>query len=235
MKVLIIIPAYNEADNILHTIQELEKKNVEADYIIINDCSQDDTLSLLKTAQAPYIDLPINLGIGGGVQTGYKYAYRNMYDIAIQMDGDGQHLPEYILSLIQPIMEGHADLVIGSRFLNKTGFQSSKMRRIGITFLSNLIKVCSGVKVKDVTSGFRAANRKAMKLFVKEYAQDYPEPEAIITSALSGIQIVEVPVEMKERLGGVSSISSFRSMYYMIKVSCAIILQRIIIRRGANR
>lgn len=231
VRVLVIIPAYNEVENIKNTIIDLEGKNIDVDYIVINDCSVDGTLDVLKQSNAKYIDLPINLGIGGGVQTGYKYAYRNNYDIAIQMDGDGQHLPEYIDVLIEPILKGEADLAVGSRFLNKSGFQSSRMRRIGINFLSRLIYVCCGVKIKDVTSGFRAANRKVIHLFMQEYAQDYPEPESIVTCALSGVKIVEVPVIMRERVGGVSSISKFKSFYYMIKVSIAIIMQRAIIKR----
>lgn len=160
------------------------------------------------------------------MQTGYKYAFRNGYDIAIQMDGDGQHIPAYIKDLIDPIINDEADLVVGSRFLNKVGFQSSRMRRLGINFLSGLIHICCGVKVKDVTSGFRAANRKVIELFSGNYAQDYPEPESLVTCAVSGIRILEVPVVMKERSGGKSSITYLKSIYYMIKVSVAIILRR---------
>lgn len=229
-KVLVIIPAYNECDNIENTVQQLVNSEIEVDYVVINDCSRDTTLDILKKIKAKYVDLPINLGIGGGMQTGYKYALRNNYDIAIQMDGDGQHLPEYIKTLVEPIVSGEADLVVGSRFLNKVGFQSSWMRRLGINFLSGMVKLCCGVKIKDVTSGFRAANRKVIELFAKDYAQDYPEPESLVTCALSGMKILEIPVIMKERSGGVSSITSFKSVYYMIKVSMAIIL-----RKGASK
>lgn len=225
-KVLVIIPAYNESHNIQNTVQSLLNEEIEVDYLVINDCSKDDTLDILKKLNTRYIDLPINLGIGGGMQTGYKYAFRNGYDIAIQMDGDGQHIPKYIKDLVDPIINDEADLVVGSRFLNKVGFQSSRMRRFGISFLSGLIRICSGVKVKDVTSGFRAANRKVIELFSQNYAQDYPEPESLVTCAVSGIRILEVPVVMKERSGGKSSISSLKSVYYMIKVSAAIILRR---------
>ena len=225
-KVLVIIPAYNESHNIENTLQSLLNEEIAVDYLVINDCSKDNTLDILKKLDSRYVDLPINLRIGGGMQTGYKYAFRNGYDIAIQMDGDGQHIPKYIKDLVDPIVNDEADLVVGSRFLNKVGFQSSRMRRFGINFLSGLIHVCCGVKVKDVTSGFRAANRKVIELFSQNYAQDYPEPESLVTCAVSGIRILEVPVVMKERSGGKSSITSLKSVYYMIKVSAAIILRR---------
>lgn len=225
-RVLVIIPAYNESANIVNTVQTLQNENIGVDYLVINDCSNDNTLDIIKKLGCNYVNLPINLGIGGGMQTGYKYAYRNGYDIAVQMDGDGQHLPGYIKNLLEPILNGESDLVVGSRFLNRVGFQSSKMRRIGINFLSGLIQLCCGIKIKDVTSGFRAANRKAIELFAQNYAQDYPEPESLVTCAISGIRITEVPVIMTERNGGASSITSMKSIYYMIKVSAAIILRR---------
>lgn len=225
-KVLVIIPAYNEGNNIENTLQSLLDEDIGVDYLVINDCSKDNTLDVLKERKSSYVNLPINLGIGGGMQTGYKYAVRNGYDIAIQMDGDGQHVPGYIKDLLEPIINEEADLAVGSRFLNKTGFQSSRMRRVGINFLSGLIYLCCGVKVKDVTSGFRAANRKVIELFAQNYAQDYPEPESLVTCAISGIRISEVPVIMKERNSGKSSITSLKSVYYMIKVSAAIILRR---------
>ena len=225
-KVLVIIPAYNESENIKRTLQTLMDERLDVDYLVINDCSKDDTLNILKQIEARYVDLPINLGIGGGMQTGYKYALRNGYDVAIQMDGDGQHLPKYIKDLLGPILNEEADLVVGSRFLNRVGFQSSRMRRLGINFLSWLIHLCCGIKIKDVTSGFRAANRKTIELFANNYAQDYPEPESLVTCAISGIRISEVPGVMAERSGGTSSITSLKSIYYMIKVSAAIILRK---------
>ena len=230
-KILVIIPAYNEQDNIAETLNNLKEYAPEVDYVVINDCSRDNTLNILKDNLFSYIDLPVNLGIGGGVQTGYMYAYKNGYDVAIQMDGDGQHDAQYIKTLVKPIFEGNANVVIGSRYISKEGFQSSVARRIGSNVLSGLIYMCCGCKVKDVTSGFRAADRKAIELFVNDYAQDYPEPEAIVACALSGLKIVEIPVVMKERCGGVSSISKFKSIYYMIKVSIAILLKRTFIRK----
>lgn len=171
--------------------------------------------------------MPVNLGIGGGVQTGYLYAYENNYDIAIQMDGDGQHCADELPKLIEPIQNGIANVVIGSRFINKQGFQSSYMRRVGIIFLSRLINFCLRVKVKDVTSGFRAVDRKFIEIFSRDYAQDYPEPEAIAVVSKSKGTILEVPVIMKERTEGKSSIRFVNSIYYMIKVTLAILIQKI--------
>lgn len=225
-KILIIIPAYNEQENIEKTIQDVESHVPEADYIVINDCSNDDTREILKKAHASYLDLPVNLGIGGGVQTGYRYALEQDYDIAVQFDGDGQHDASYIKDLIAPIEDGQADVAIGSRFVKNEGFQSSVMRRLGIRFLSGLIYLLCGVKVKDVTSGMRAVNQKMIERFAQNYAQDYPEPEAILFSGLIRARITEVPVQMRERQGGTSSINAVRSMYYMVKVSIALIITR---------
>ena len=170
---------------------------------------------------------PVNLGIGGTVQGGYIYALKNGYDIAIQVDGDGQHDVSYLKNMIAPIKKEEADIVIGSRFIKKQGFQSSVCRRFGINFLSSLIKFCTGIKIRDVTSGFRAVNRKFIEVYAKDYPQDYPEPEAIVTGVMHGAKVKEIPVMMKERLGGTSSIYSWKSGYYMIKVSLAIIICRI--------
>lgn len=227
MKTLLIIPAYNEQDTILRTTADIKLHTKEMDYIVINDCSTDNTKAVLQQASAPYLDLPINLGIGGGVQTGYRYALEHGYDIAIQFDGDGQHDARYLKDLIEPIESGQADVVIGSRFIEKEGFQSTGLRRLGINFLSGLIYCLCGVRVRDVTSGMRAVDRKMIEQFASEYAQDYPEPEAILAAGLSGAKIMEVPVQMRERQGGVSSINPVRSVYYMIKVSLALILFRL--------
>lgn len=232
MKVLVIIPAYNEQDCIGKVIDNMRNHYPEYDYIVINDCSKDNTEQILKDRQANYLNLPINLGIGGGVQAGYRYALRYGYDIAVQMDGDGQHNPEYIKDIIAPILKDEADSVIGSRFINNEGFQSSALRRFGISFLSNLIRIVCGVRILDVTSGFRAVNRKCIQLFASEYAQDYPEPEAIVASAMKGFRLKEVPVIMNEREGGVSSINGLKSIYYMIKVSVAVVIARFTVQRG---
>ena len=218
MKILVIIPAYNEEESILTTVQALNSVHPEVDAVVVNDASKDNTKNILSENHIHYLDLPVNLGIGGGVQAGYMYAYRNGYDIAIQMDGDGQHPASELDKIIAPIKAEKADIVVGSRFVNKEGFQSSAIRRFGIKFLSSLIYLCTGKHILDVTSGYRAVNRKFIKIFSEEYAQDYPEPEALVTAAKKGAE---------ERQGGMSSISPIKSIYYMIKVSLAIIIKNI--------
>lgn len=232
MKIIIIIPAYNEAESIENVINKLKQDCPQADYIVINDCSKDNTLQILQNCHASYINLPLNLGIGGGVQTGYKYALNNNYDIAVQIDGDGQHDTSYLMDIIEPIVNGQADIVVGSRFIDKEGFQSTGVRRLGIKFLSMLINICTGINVKDVTSGFRAVNRKYIKVYAENYPTDYPEPEAIVEAGVRGAKITELPVMMKERESGESSINTWRSIYYMIKVSCAIVICRFANRKG---
>lgn len=232
MKVLVIIPAYNEQENIIRVIQDIQNNSTNVDYIVINDCSKDNTKKVLLQNGINFVDLPINLGIGGGVQAGYRYALENDYDIAIQFDGDGQHDAKYINNLIAPIENGQANVVIGSRFLEKEGFQSSILRRFGINFLSGLIYFLCGIRVHDVTSGMRAVDKKMIALFAEQYAQDYPEPEAILASGMVGAKIKEVPVQMRERMAGESSISAWKSVYYMIKVSIALIIERTTMRRN---
>lgn len=227
MKILVIIPAFNESENIEDVIRNLKISCPEVDYLVVNDCSQDNTKEILRDSCASYINLPVNLGIGGAVQAGYVYALEHNYDIAIQMDGDGQHNPEYIGELVEPIRNNEADSVIGSRFIKNEGFQSSGLRRFGINFLSLLIRMTCGIRIYDVTSGFRAVNREYIRFFASEYAQDYPEPEAIVTSTLHGARIKEIPVVMSERMGGTSSINGFKSVYYMIKVSISVLITRL--------
>lgn len=231
LKILVIIPAFNESENIENVIKHLQETCPHVDYLVINDCSKDNTREILRDCHASYINLPVNLGIGGAVQAGYVYAMEHDYDVAIQMDGDGQHNPEYIDQLVEPIRKGEADSVIGSRFINNEGFQSSGLRRFGIGFLSLLIKMTCGLRVYDVTSGFRAVNKQYIRYFASEYAQDYPEPEAIVTSKLQGARIQEVPVIMSERMGGTSSISGLKSVYYMIKVSISVLITRLTVTR----
>lgn len=230
-KILIIIPAYNEAENLVQVIERLKKIVPYADYIIVNDCSKDNTEELCREHHFNYLSLPINLGIGGGVQAGYQYASEHGYEIAVQQDGDGQHDPEYLADVLQPLLDNKCDIVIGSRFLNKEGFQSSCIRRLGIHFLSWLVRVCSGVHIKDVTSGFRAVNQEYIRFYANDYPQDYPEPEAIVTASINGARIQEVSVVMRERENGKSSINIKRSFYYMLKVSLAIIICRITRRK----
>ena len=221
-KVLIVIPAYNEADNILNTVRGVVEHGY--DYIVVNDGSRDATLDVCRSNGLNVLDLPMNLGIGGAVQAGHKYAQRFGYAIDIQLDGDGQHDPAYLDALVREVASG-ADLVIGSRFLEKTdGFQSTFMRRVGITWLSAMLKLCTGRRVSDPTSGFRACGCRAIDLFCASYPVDYPEPESIAVAIKSGLSVKEVSVEMRERQGGTSSIGGLSSVYYMLKVSLAILI-----------
>lgn len=227
MKTLVIIPCYNEQDSIVRVINNLKDNAPDVDYLIVNDCSTDNTEKILRENGFNYINNPINLGIGGGVQAGYLYAQQNGYDIAVQMDGDGQHDPKYLSRVIAPVADGTFDMAIGSRFIEKEGFQTSFMRRFGINIISTFILLLTGKRIKDTTSGFRACNRKLIEFFARNYADDYPEPEAIMACIINGFSVGEVAVVMEERQGGVSSIRSLKSAYYMIKVCLALIVSRI--------
>ena len=235
MKILVIIPCYNEQESIERVVANLKEQAPFADYLIVNDCSRDNTEKILRANGMNYINNPINLGIGGGVQAGYLYAKQNGYDIAVQMDGDGQLDPRYLAKVCQPVIDGEFDMAIGSRFIEKEGFQSSFMRRLGINIISLLIKILTGKKVYDVTSGYRACNRELIEFFADNYADDYPEPEAIMSCVLNGYRVGEVPVIMEERQGGVSSIRSLKSAYYMIKVCLALVVDRISTKRKAGK
>lgn len=227
MKKLIIIPAYNEEENIVATVENIKKKAPMFDYVIINDCSTDSTKKICEDNDYNIVNLPINLGIGGAVQTGYKYALRHGYDVAVQVDGDGQHDPEFLEKMFDELYEKKLDMVIGSRFIEKEGFQSSLMRRVGIVYFTKLIRALTGVTITDPTSGLRMASRKVIEIFAKDYPKDYPEPESVVAIIKKGCIVKEIPVVMKERQGGVSSISPFKSVYYMIKVTLAIIIEKI--------
>ncbi len=237
MKILLIIPAYNEEANILRVCKTIEEYSNEIDYVVVNDGSKDSTGKLLDKNNTNHIDLVHNLGIGGAVQTGYKYAFNNNYDIAIQFDGDGQHDINFVQNICEPIVNGEADLVIGTRYLDKTSskFQSTFMRRLGGRIISFFIKVCTHKKITDPTSGFRAANKKIIEEFAKEYPKEYPEPESTVSLLIKGYRVKEVPVNMKERLGGKSSIKFWKSADYMIKVVLAIIIDSISLRKRINR
>ncbi|MEA4888129.1 MAG: glycosyltransferase family 2 protein [Clostridiaceae bacterium] len=226
-RVLLIIPAYNEAANIVGLVHEIQAKAPQVDYLIVNDGSTDNTKSVCENNQINAVHLPCNLGIGGAVQTGYLYAYRRQYDIAVQLDGDGQHDPAYISELIQPIIDQKADFVIGSRFIEGCGFQSSNFRRLGIRWLNGILKRITGLNITDATSGFRAGNRSVMSIFSDYYPKDYPEPESIADLYRYHQKIVEIPVIMRERKSGVSSIRLLKPIYYMIKVTFAILISRL--------
>lgn len=226
MKKLVIIPAYNEEKSLERTIKDIKENAPEFDYIIVNDCSTDETLELCRKKRFSYLNLPVNLGIGGAVQTGYRYAYYHGYDIAVQFDGDGQHDASFLNWMAEVLNKTGADMVIGSRFIDKKGFQSSVLRRMGIKYFSILIKILTGKIITDPTSGMRMINRKLLKKFTEEYPKDYPEPESVVTALSEKYKVTEIPVIMNEREAGVSSISLRSGVYYMIKVSFAIIVAR---------
>lgn len=226
-KVLIIIPAYNEAENIERVVDNIIENFPQYDYVVVNDGSKDATRDVCRKKGYQYLNLSVNLGIGGAVQTGYKYAKDKGYDIAVQIDGDGQHDIAYLENMLSYLEQGEADIIVGSRFLERKGFQSSKTRRIGIKILSILIFLCTGCRVKDVTSGFRAVNKDFIEIYAENYPSDYPEPEAIVQAVMHGGRIKEYPVIMRERCGGASSINFVKSIYYMIKVTLAILVCRI--------
>lgn len=232
--VLVIIPAYNESENIVHVVRHMMEDAPQYDYLVVNDGSADDTPELCRKENFHYLDLSINMGIGGAVQAGYIYARKNNYDIAVQMDGDGQHDIAYLDRLLEPIANGEADVVIGSRFLEKEGFQSTLSRRMGINILSGLIWLVTGRRIMDVTSGYRAVNKMFIKIYSEDYPMDYPEPEAIVAAIMHLGRVKEVPVQMRAREGGISSITFKKSVYYMIKVTLAILICRMGygIRRG---
>lgn len=229
MKALIIIPAYNEEKNILKSFNKIKKvsnlgKNV--DIMVINDGSTDDTKNILEKNNIPHINLINNLGIGGAVQTGYKYAYENNYDIAIQFDGDGQHDANYIKNIIEPLKDNKADMVIGSRFIDSSSsdFKSTKTRRLGINIISFFIKFLTKKKIYDTTSGFRAINKDLIKLFANDYPVEYPEPVSTTKILKTGYKVLEIPVSMNERKHGISSINQWKNIYYMVNVIISIIV-----------
>lgn len=226
MKKLVIIPAFNEEGNLEKTIKDIKDNAPDFDYVIINDCSTDKTLEMCRRHGFSYLNLPVNIGIGGAVQTGYRYAYYHGYDIAVQFDGDGQHSASHLEDMVTTLIDTESDMVIGSRFIEKEGFQSSGLRRIGIKYFTGLIKLLTGKKITDPTSGMRMVNKKLLEKFTDEYPKDYPEPESVVTILAEKYKVTEIPVVMNEREEGVSSISLKNSVYYMIKVSFAILIAR---------
>ncbi len=226
MKKIVIIPAFNEEGNLEKAIQDIRENAPEFDYVIINDCSTDGTLEMCRRHGFSYLNLPVNLGIGGAVQTGYRYAYYHGYDIAVQFDGDGQHSAKFLEEMVDKMQEAGADMVIGSRFIEKEGFQSSALRRMGIRYFTVLIRLLTRCTVTDPTSGMRMINRELLKKFTDDYPKDYPEPESVVTVLSEKYKVAEIPVIMNEREEGVSSISPGKSIYYMIKVSFAILIAR---------
>ncbi len=227
MKRIFIIPAFNEAEILPSLIAEIREKTPDYDYVIINDGSTDDTIDVCRRNHFNVIHLIANLGIGGAVQTGYKYALENDYDIAIQLDGDGQHDPASAEVLTQPILKNQADFVIGSRFITKEGFQTTWTRRIGIVWLNTVLRLITHQRFTDATSGLRAINKTVIKQFADSYPFDYPEPETICVAVRKGYRVQEAPVVMRERTTGRSSIRPFHALYYLLKVTLAILIANI--------
>ncbi|HXY55142.1 MAG TPA: glycosyltransferase family 2 protein [Nitrospirota bacterium] len=224
MKTLIIVPAYNEEESLPGVIRDLRENIRFADILVVNDGSRDATARTAEEMGVVVVSLPFNLGIGGAMQAGYLYAEQGGYDIAVQFDGDGQHLAGEIEKLLRQINEGSADLVVGSRFLKRGRYNASVFRKIGIWIFSAVLSRILGMPVTDSTSGFRAANRRVITFFSRTYPDDYPEVEALVLLHKAKMRIAEVPVSMRERTGGRSSITPIRSAYYMIKVLLAIFI-----------
>ena len=223
-RVLVILPAFNEEASVANVLQEVRAVLPEADRIVVNDCSLDRTSDVARRAGAMVLDLPVNLGIGGAMQTGYRFAAEKGYDFALQVDADGQHDPKEIPLLLNPVLDGKADIVIGSRYLSETGYRSPVMRRIGSWVFSLAVSAIVGKRITDTTSGFRAANQRVIRFYAERYPQDYPEVEAVVMLHRAGLKFMEVPVQMQPRVGGDSSISSLKAVYYMIKVPLAIFI-----------
>lgn len=219
---LVIVPAYNEAGSLPGLIEELRAVPMALDVVVVDDGSRDGSWLIAERHGVTALRNPFNLGIGGAMQTAYKYAVENGYDIAIQVDGDGQHRPDQIPLLLRPIVRGEADLAVGTRFREQTSYRGSRVRRVGIGMFAGVVSAIVGQRMTDTTSGFRAANRQVIRLFAIEYPADYPEVETTALVHRQGLRIVEVPVEMRLREIGESSITVVWSVYYVVKVLLAL-------------
>lgn len=224
-KFCIIIPSYNEAATLAKVIKSIKFILRSVTIVVINDGSTDDTAQIARNERVNLVNLPFNLGIGGSVQTGIKYAYQNNFNRAIQVDADGQHDPKYIVKLLNESLNSNTDLIIGSRYLKKTFYRTPFIRRLGISIFTFLIKLVTGKKIADSTSGFRVFNRKALRFLSRYYPVDFPEPESIVQLLKNGLTIKEVPVEMHARLAGESSVTWLKAIYFMMSISIAILVQ----------
>jgi glycosyltransferase involved in cell wall biosynthesis len=227
MKALVIVPAFNEEKNIPPVIEDLRKHVGETDILVVNDGSTDGTSGAARREGAMVVDLPMNIGIGGAVQTGFRYAHMEGYDVAVQFDGDGQHRADQLGIIIKPVVEGEADVVVGSRFLDEgveEGYRTSFWRMAGIRLFSMVLTALTGLRISDTTSGFRAYGSRVIELFSESYPDDYPEVEAFIILYKKGMKVKEMPVLMRKRLWGKSSITPPRAVYYMVKVMLAVLL-----------
>jgi glycosyltransferase involved in cell wall biosynthesis len=219
-----IVPAYNEEQTVGRVIEEIRAFDPGFAIVVVDDGSTDRTAAVAERVGVQVLRLPFNLGIGGAVQTGYQYALDNGFDLAVQVDGDGQHNPQEIARLAGPILEGKADMVVGTRFAEGGGYRGTRLRRVGIHLFAGVVSLMVGQRVTDTTSGFRAVNRKGIRLFAADYPHDYPEVEATVLLARHRLRMVEVPVVMRIRETGSSSITALRSVYYMIKVLLALFI-----------
>jgi hypothetical protein len=219
---LAIVPAFNEADSIAEVVSEIRDFDHEIEVLVVDDGSTDATAAIATVAGARVLRLPLNLGIGGAVQAGYLYAFDHGFDLAVQVDGDGQHDARELGRLLGPILAGHADLAIGTRFAGLRTYRAPLVRRIGIGLFAALVSLRVRQRMTDTTSGFRAVNRRGIRLFAADYPHDYPEVESVVTAARGDLRVREVPVAMRQRAGGQSSITTFRSFYYVVKVLLAL-------------
>jgi glycosyltransferase involved in cell wall biosynthesis len=224
LRTLAIVPAYNEEHSIGAVLEEIRAAEPDLQVVVVNDASEDRTAAIAARAGAAVLNLPFNVGIGGAMQTGYQYALEHGFDLAIQVDGDGQHDPREIGQVLAPILDGRADLVVGTRFVTGGGYRGTRVRRVGIRIFAAIVSVMVGQRVSDTTSGFRAVNRKALRLFAAEYPHDYPEVESMVLLSRHGLRLLEVPVQMRVRETGNSSITALRSVYYMVKVLLALFI-----------
>lgn len=223
-KILIIIPALNEAESIQRVINSVRQQIPQADVLVMNDGSSDATGKCAEAAGAMVLHMPYNIGIGASVQAGFQFADKQGYDVVVRNDGDGQHDAAEITRMLETLASGGADIVIGSRYLENRGYVASPMRRLGSIILAKLISLIVRQRVTDPTSGFIVCNRQAIHLCAQIYPHDYPEPESIVLLCRAGIRLLEMPVTMQPRLAGQSSITTLRSAYYMIKVILAILV-----------
>jgi glycosyltransferase involved in cell wall biosynthesis len=217
-----IVPAYNEERNIGRVLEELHAFDPGLDVVVISDGSVDRTAEIAVALGAHVVRLPFNLGIGGAVQTGFRFAAENGYELAVRCDGDGQHIPTELSRVLGPVLAGEADICVGSRFNGADGYRSSATRRIGIRVLALVVSAIAKQRVTDTTSGFQALDRRALELFAADYPHDYPEVEGMVMTIKHQLRLSEVPVQMREREHGRSSITALRSIYYMAKVLVAL-------------
>jgi glycosyltransferase involved in cell wall biosynthesis len=222
LKRIAVVPALNEEVTVGRVIDEIRGFDPGFDIVVVDDGSTDRTAGVAADRGVHVLRLPFNLGIGGAMQTGYRFAFEHGYDVAAQIDGDGQHDPSQLPAILAPVLAGEADVCVGSRFTGKGAYRSSFTRRVGIRIFARVVSTIVRQRVTDTTSGFRAVNRKGIALFAADYPHDYPEVEATVMLVKHKLRLKEVPVEMRERGSGASSITALRSIYYMTKVLLAI-------------